>query len=307
MPNVRPEIMNKPKRIAILCSDLHLSLQRPTCRADDDWLAVQAHYLEQLRKAAYSVSGDLPVLCAGDIFDRWNPPPELIVFALENLPDGMICVPGQHDLPNHRLDQMYRSAYGVLHIAGKIIDVAGTIICEDDVTITGFGWGDELHPKEGDFDGLHIALVHKYCWMKDHKYPGAPEDCKLSIHRKSLRGYDAIAFGDNHKGFLAKGNIINCGGFIRRKSDEIDYRPAIGILYSDGSIEREFLDTSIDKFHEKEELAKGSTFDLKEFIDGLESLGEQDLNFREAVENHLRSEEVDDEVKSIILKSMEEQ
>ena len=112
--------MQEPNAIAILCSDLHLSLTKPACRADKDWMEVQAHYLKQLEDTA----GNLPIFCAGDIFDRWNAPPELINFALRNLPDDMLCVPGQHDLPNHRLDEKHRSGYGVLSNAGKIEDLS---------------------------------------------------------------------------------------------------------------------------------------------------------------------------------------
>jgi DNA repair exonuclease SbcCD nuclease subunit len=68
--------MHAPTPLAVLVADLHLSLQQPACRADENWLAVQKRYLKQL-----SVIG-LAVICAGDIFDRWNPSPELLVFAI---------------------------------------------------------------------------------------------------------------------------------------------------------------------------------------------------------------------------------
>src|SRR5687768_17059020 len=119
MPTVQP---NYP--IAIAISDLHLSLLKPACRADDNWLEVQAHYLKQVRDLAHP--DGLPVLCAGDVFDRCNAPAELINFALKHLPDEMICVPGQHDLVGHRIDSMHRCGYGVLKQAGKIIDVSGS-------------------------------------------------------------------------------------------------------------------------------------------------------------------------------------
>jgi hypothetical protein len=120
----------KAEPIAVLCSDIHLSLKQPPCRADD-WLSVQKGYLVQLKSLACAAKElwlgnrnttgrPIPILCAGDIFDKWNSPPELIRFALEHLPDGMICVPGQHDLPNHSFEEIHRSAYGVLREAGKI-------------------------------------------------------------------------------------------------------------------------------------------------------------------------------------------
>src|SRR5580765_2947060 len=196
--------MNEP--IALVISDLHLSLLQPACRADKDWMEVQKKYLAQVRMIAdhSSISGPLPVLCAGDIFDRWNPPPELINFALRELPDGMICVPGQHDLPNHRMDQIHRSGYGVLVQAKKIKDIAGQILKAAKIHIYGFGWNQDITlPKYIPGNGLlNIALIHHYCWAIGHQYPGAPEDSHLNAFMKQLKGYDVAVFGDNHKSFL---------------------------------------------------------------------------------------------------------
>jgi len=304
--------------IAIAISDLHLSLLQPACRADKDWMAVQAGYLDQVKKMADELR--VPVLCAGDVFDRWNAPPELINFALKHLPDGMICVPGQHDLPNHRVDQIHRSGYGVLKQVGKIVDINEEYSPNRGTKwvfiISGFGWGREIKspPKvdevytESNFP--QIALIHRYCWTEFHSYPGAPEDSNLSKFAKSLKGYDVAIFGDNHKGFLSElksgTTVLNVGGFIRRKSDEVGYNPSVGIIYSDGTVKRRKLDTSADVFHEEIAGREEVPLNMKEFIDGLEGLGEHGLNFREAVENHLRDEELTPAVKQIIRSCLEQ-
>ena len=303
--------------IAILCSDLHLSLQQPACRADKDWMTIQHDYLIQLKELA----GGLPIVCAGDIFDRWNTPAELINFALDNLPNDMICIPGQHDLPEHRHDQVDRSGYGVLVKAGKIIDLQrqdGNRY-QSDFVIIGFGWGENIrsvHPddlNDEDDNRVILAVLHRYVWLNEEtRYPGAPEECGLGPLKKALKTYDAVVIGDNHKGWLRKKGgdmpnteVFNCGTFIRRKSDEIDYRPAVGILHSDGTIERHFLDTSIDRFHEDAKKREEVAVNMKDFIEGLEGLGEHGFNFREAVEQHLRKDEFDKETKEIILQALE--
>lgn len=321
------QISMKPKPIAVLCSDLHLSLQAPACRADKNWLDVQAFYLGQLKK----VANGLPVLCAGDIFDRWNASPELINFALERLPDNMYCVPGQHDLPNHSMDQIHRSGYGVLINAGKIKQLHPNISPEawNSMHVYGFGWGQKITPvhKREDWGHkipVHVAVIHKFIWINEEtKYPGAGEDSQLKSFAKQLKGYDAVVIGDNHKGwvrlpsltkdesfksqsYLPKTDVINCGTFIRRKSDEEDYHPAIGILFDDGTIERRYcLDTSIDKFHANAKVREAIAVNMAQFINQLENLGEHGLNFEEAVRNHLRGEEFDDETKKIILQALE--
>lgn len=293
--------------IAIAISDLHLSLLQPACRADKNWLEVQAHYLAQVREAM----GQLPLLCAGDIFDRWNPAPELIHFALKHLPDGMLCVPGQHDLPNHRLDQVHRSGYGVLVEAGKIRDITGTQTGNmGGFVVHGFGWGQPLLPPrkiEDPSSLLKVALIHRYCWIKDKCYPGAPQEAHVAAYRKALKGFDVAVFGDNHLSFIddtGTCNIMNVGGFIRRKSDEISRQPRMGSIFSDGTVKFRKLDTSKDVFHENPTDRPEVPLDLKGFIEGLEGLGEHGLNFREAVENHLRSEDIHPETKEMILQAL---
>lgn len=296
--------------VAIACSDLHLSLTPPACRKDKDWMETQAGYLKQLKEAA----DGLPILCAGDIFDRWNTPPELINFALDHLPDGMLCVPGQHDLPYHDIEQVHRSGYGVLVNANKIVDLHSTAfnlvsdpyICGN-LAISGFGWGQEITPIK-DANDFNIAVVHRYCWIPGAEYPGAPEESRLKALKSQLEGYDVAFFGDNHKGFLASVGdcqVMNCGGFIRRKSDEIPYVPKIGVLYSDGTIKRRPLDTSKDEFHPIEKERSETPFDMQAFLSNLEGLGEHGLDFREAIKNHLQSEDIDPKTKEIIYTALE--
>lgn len=315
--------MPKPTLIAVLCSDLHLTLQRPACRDDKDWLDVQAGYLKQLRTLAHRrtrFSPDhewdietVPIICAGDIFDRWNVSPELINFALKHLPDGMICVPGQHDLPNHRMDAIHRSGYGVLAQAGKIKDISGSTLASDaGFAAYGFGWEEEIEPLDPNNEQrpgaakaiLHVAVIHRYMWsVPGTGYPGSPEKARLYAFKKQLRGYDVAVVGDNHIHFTAQAGecqVFNCGGFIRRKSDEIDRRPAVGLLYSDGTVKTHFLDTSGDKFHADVQKREEIPVNMKEFIDSLEGLGEQGLDFREAVRQHLRNDDLKKPVKRLI-------
>lgn len=296
--------MNTPYPVAILCSDLHLTLQIPACRADKDWMAVQAGYLKQLK----DIADRLPIICAGDIFDRWNAPPELINFALQRLPDGMLCVPGQHDLPNHRIDLMHRSGYGVLVEAEKIVDL-NIPYQHKDFFAYGAGWEQPIPKPLYAKERIAIAVVHRYCWIDGKSYPGAPDTTQLGAYKKELKGYDAAVFGDNHLGFLTNSGdcaVINCGGFIRRKSDEIDYQPSVGVLFSDGTIKRKKLDISGDKFQTIEPGRREVPVNMKEFIDQLEGLGEHGLNFKEAVENHLReNDDIEPETKEMITKAME--
>lgn len=297
--------------IAVLCSDIHLSMKPPVCRGldVDDWFAVMADYLDQLKDAASS--HHVPVVCAGDIFDKWNAPAELINFAIANLPEGVYAIPGQHDLPEHNYSEMNRSAYGTLVEAGAIIDLREPTQASASLMLHPFPWGFDIEPLEKqDDDFIHLAVIHKYCWKAGKSYPGAPETQQASAYRKQLKGYHAALFGDNHKGFTAKAgkcSVLNNGGFMRRKKDEIDYQPCIGLLYEDGTVARMELDISIDSFDTNPEYESDETdFNLNEFIKELDNLGEGDLDFVEQVKRVLetKQDELTERSKLIIKKAL---
>lgn len=306
----------KKEVVAILCSDLHLSSLQPACRADKDWLATQAEYLGQLA----DIADESPILCAGDIFDRWNPTPELINFALTHLPKNMWCIPGQHDLPNHDLEQIHRSGYGVLVEAGKIKDLSPRFwqIIPDlpkcNIKIFGYPWGSEIGfpEKERDPQGtyLKVALIHKYCWKSPLTgYKDAPKENHVGSWFKNLKGFDVAVVGDNHIGFeteIASCQVFNCGGFMRRKSDEINHHPRVGRLWSDGSVTSVGLDTSKDRIHENPVRDDPATaLDMQDFIRGLEELGDHGMDFAGTVKEFLEKNEIRDEVKILIRKALE--
>jgi hypothetical protein len=301
---------NNVKLVALACADLHLSLEAPACRADTDWLAVQARYLQQLEREAQG----LPILCAGDIFDRWNPPTELIYFALVHLPKGMWCVPGQHDLPYQRLDLLHRSGYGVLVEAGKIYSLlSGPMPLTSSMQAYGFGWEETITPPSKPTTALSIAVVHRYCWESNRsRFPDAPEQAHINAHRSTLgRHYHLALFGDNHIPFTAmcgECRVENCGVFIRRKHDEIKLSPSVVRIYSDGSTDRLPLDTSMDLFRSTDELsASEAPIDMREFLQKLESLKDPDLDFRLIVRKHIKSQKdlISPQVREILLTSIE--
>lgn len=316
-----------PEPIAILCSDIHLSLRQPACRADD-WLEVQRDYLGQVKSLACTAKErwlgnrnttgrSVPVLCAGDIFDRWNPPPELIRFALEHLPDGMICVPGQHDLPEHRFDQIHRSAYGCLREAGKIrcaathrrseVPSRSHISLEEGWAAYGFAWGEPVEPP---LQEKSVAICHQYIWRIGHSYPGAPAEAHVERLMNPLRRYKVAVFGDNHDGFEFRTKlgtyVLNCGGFIIRKSDEIGRRPRVGILRADGSVKIHQLDTGRDKFRTAEEMDGAVEVDMTGFVEELSRLGEHGLDFRESVRQAAESMDLPGPVRQKVLKCLAE-
>lgn len=299
-----------PQSIAILASDIHLSHKPPIFRSEEpDWYATQKRYLDEL--AGLASERVVPIVYAGDIFDKWNSPAELINFAIDNLPPGC-AIPGQHDLPNHRYEDIQKSAYWTLHKAEVIDDLGRTFVRNNQLALFPFPWGKTVQPASDTFDiyeGVMLAIVHSYIWQDEKTcYPGAV----LSQHVKGydLTGYDAAVFGDNHKGFIARYNdcnIMNCGTFMIRKSDERAYRPMVGILYEDGSIKPYYLDTSKDVYCESEIVEKVEKVQqhFDHFIQDLRTLGMDALDFRQAIKHRLDNENVSLQVRQAVLEAID--
>ena len=308
------DMQSTPEVKAIFVSDVHLQQKPPLARASEpDWFAAMARPLNELRALQKRCNG-VPIFYAGDIFDRWNSPPEVINFALKYLPSGY-AIPGQHDLPNHNYGEIKRSAYWTLVKAGTLEDVPGgcNIEVNDDLMVHGFPWGFKPEPIEPVKELLQIAIIHSFVWTKETGYHGAPVTSRIGTYRKALQGYDAVAFGDNHKGFIKKipdgAWICNCGGFMRRKIDEVDYRPGCGLLHADGSVTRYHFTTAEECFESvsESESVLSDKFDMEAFTEALNELSRDgSFDFVSALKHAITDNKVPKNVAKIILNACDE-
>lgn len=282
--------------VAVLCSDIHLSMKPPAARAGEpDWFAAMARPLREMSRLANDLG--VGVVCAGDIFDRWNSPPELINFALQELP-RMWAIPGQHDLPCHRLEDVDRSAFNTLMRADKVVPLSlipvsvGQWLRCGEWLLYGFPWGQGIVDPPTRGDGFYrtsgrktLAVVHQYVHKPDASYPGAKDLDRIDVVEElRLTAYTAAAFGDNHIGFTSRNStIMNCGGLMRRASDEGGRRPMVGILFDSGHIEPYYLDTSADVFEPvaKAPVTAGANEDFEGFLKRLADLQSDPLDFHE--------------------------
>lgn len=297
----------------MLVSDLHLCAKPPVARSGEpDWFAAMARPLREISHLAKTY--DVPVFYAGDIFDRWNAGPQVINFALQNLHPGH-AVPGQHDLPNHNYGDIEKTAYWTLVEAGILTNLPpGEVQYVADVAITGFPWGyppapAAPKPRPGC---LRVAIIHRFIYTDAATgYPGADPGLRVGASLAGLRGYDVAAYGDNHKGFIITKHgttICNCGGLMRRKTDERNYRPGVGLLTDGGDVVRHYLDTTDDIFAEYTEAEEhmGKLLDMSAFTDGLESLGGGDaLVFEAAVRRFLDTNKPSRAVRDIVMETLE--
>ena len=311
---------------AVFVADLHLSHRPPIARSvEADWYGVMRHQLEQLD----NIADGLPIICCGDLFDKWNPPPELTNFVLKHIPKNMWAIPGNHDLPAHDYNQMHRSAYGTLVEAGRIRNIEKPTQLAamhrthgpNTFIIHPFPHGFKLAPvlrkkgkkkkKESNDSYLHVAVVHDYIWNKGTTgFHGAPKSTLVGGMTKRLKGYTAAFFGDNHIGFQTKlpnCEVLNCGSFMRRNIDQKKYKPQVGLLYEDGTTGWCRLDCARDKFIETDMVFEilNTSIDIAEFISELGRLGKTGLNFFESVTQFLDEHKTSKRVVNIILKAMD--
>lgn len=287
-----------------------MSLKPPSFRSrEPSWKDAMRRQFKEIAYLAAKLH--CPIIAAGDIWDKYNQTPEIVNWAITNLPK-MYSIPGQHDLPNHVLADVDKSAYWTLVEAGVLFHLEQPQGVGKGLMVYPFPWNAEIKPLvDPDPNFIHLAVIHRYIW-KDHKtsYPGADEGKKVTGYAAMLKGYDAAVFGDNHIGFntfIDECEVINCGTFFIRKSDEVGYKPQVGILYSDGSIEARYLDVSQDVYLEaapdkKSDLETGP--DAKQFLDELRSLGSDSISFREALNRKMENLGTDDSVRRFVLEAV---
>jgi len=293
---------------AILCSDLHLREDTPTCRTDDYWKA-QWGKVQWLRKL--SLRHNCPILCAGDIFHHWKPSPYLIRMAHVFLPKMMV-VAGQHDLPQHNLGLLEKSGLGVLEKTGKVYFPAPldrTIEGYPYGIIQGFSYGEELKPAKPPY---RIAIVHRFTWKGKPPWPGAPEEGNVKRVMKELRGFVLIVTGDNHIPFEKRNDqgqlLVNPGSMMRMTADQADHHPRVYLWYArknqiipkyypieEGVICRKHLD-------EKTERDKR----MDAYVSRLREDVEISLSFEQNIEEFMRKNKINKHIQRIVWKALEE-
>ncbi len=305
---------NEPYAVAVCCADLHLWHKPPLARSVEvSWWKVMANYLDALE--ALREKYDVIAIIAGDIFDHYNPNPEMVNFACRRLPKRCYSVPGQHDLLYHQLTEIGKTAYWTLVEAQVLTHLSANAPLEVSskgmaLRLHGFPWGVDIKPLNKPHDLLlEIAVVHAYVWTKKTGYPGAPEANRIATFAKKLKGFDVAVCGDNHRSFditTPQGTrVFNSGSFMRRKSDEKGHRPSVGVIYSDGTIKRQYLDCSADKWLEDTPQVT-QQIGFESFVEELSALGAQALSFGDAVRRLMEREKVPQSVKDVVVKLLGE-
>ena len=305
-----------PTPLAILTADIHIRSQKPACRTDD-------FFDDQIKKLNFIIDKsneyNVPIIVAGDLGHHsiWGDKLlSVIIPIFLRCKNGVYVVPGQHDLPYHRIENYQKSALGVLQSASAI-----TVLLENNPSINDlhklllyvFPYGEEMvNPSSKSIDGVKMAVTHQMVVQDKLLWDGQTGASKAKNLLKKFDEYDIILSGDNHKMFVSEyqgRTLVNPGSMMRTTIAQIDDTPSVFLLTDDKKVTQiplpirddAFLDIYIDGYLSDDD--KNERLDA--YVERLESNVELTLSFEENLTNYIHSNNIEKEVEAIIWENVE--
>ena len=290
----------------ILSADWHLmeKERNPPCRLDSHWDA-QWDKVKQITKLMEEYGCDC--IMAGDLFEHWKTSPQLLNRCLKDLPGGetdyyqLRTVIGNHDMPQHNLDNMDKSGFQTLKEAGKIF------------VFDGVHWGQDPTPFLDWCTFRHtfkpfrkVVVAHMMTWQGKTPWPGCtdPEaDEVFDIFPEA----DLIITGHNHKTFTAKRGkrlLINPGSLLRHKADQIDHKPCVFLWNAEtNTCKPHYLKIKKNVIsREHIEIKKNKKAREEAFVEKLKDGWDITLSFRDNLEKSFQKNKISDKIKQLIYK-----
>lgn len=287
--------MAKKNADAVLCGDLHIRDDQPLCRTDD-YFSTQMKKLTFLLELAEK-NNYCPIFCSGDFFNKAKSSKALeiavmdLLFAHEEV--HIHSIPGNHDLPNHNLDNFKDSSLGVLS-ASKALSVFLAPL-------------EEFQKMGVVIKDRNVGMIHK---LLDGGNPVKAQDKILSYSAKKLMKehleYSLILSGDNHQTFVSETSegrvLVNPGSMMRMRADQAEHKPCVFLWYADtNEVKKVFIpieEDVIDRTHI--DLTEEYNERLESFIDSVNENYDVSLNFGENIKHFLLANEVREPVKNKI-------
>ena len=307
----------KDKYDLVLLSDPHIRSDVPRCRNEEEFHPSMLAKLEFIKDLCNKHK--CPLICTGDIghhpaksWSIWLI--ERVISIFKDIDCGVYAVPGQHDLPNHNIEDIRDSAFGILMQAGVIhqLSYIEPVEVGNNILLYGFPFGSEFVNLKTYKNHRNVAVIHKMIIQDKELWPGQT-DPKANLLLKK-HNYDLIVSGDNHQAFTEeyKGKLlVNCGSMMRQRSDQIDFQPRVYLWNAEkNSVKIEYL--PIDKAAVSSDFVKTK----KEENDRMEALVsslkddtkayEAGLDFEKNTELHVTMNKVSPSVMSKIEEAITE-
>lgn len=311
----RAPIHSDEKASAILAADIHLSPRVPKCREEGEYISAIFKKLEFIRDL--QVQHQCPVLCAGDVTDRWylDKGEQWFVTQVIQLMHNWIAVAGQHDLPQHNPELYDKSWLAILEEA-RCIEVWENgfqkYYHDIELVISAFPWG-EAPCAFKDIKSGHksVALIHRMVYQGKPPYPGADKDggTAKALMRK-MKDFDLIVSGDNHETFVEELNgrlLVNPGSMMRTSAKQADHKPCVFLWYA-GSNNIEQVVLPHDKHAvSREHLERKELHDsrMQAFVEKLKGNVDLSMGFKENVFARLKGKDISEETKAIVMEVLE--
>lgn len=280
---------------AILTADWHLRWTKPSC-----WTGDHEHWLNSQREAVDFINKlqqeeQCPVLHAGDLFHKWNPPYQLLSDLMDVFPKEFITCYGNHDLPQHNLDLQHKTSLYLMEKAGFLES-------------KGIHWNQT--PSENNLltiSGKKVGIWHVMTFTTFSPNPKST-DPKAHELLKKYPEVDLFVTGDNHNPFVERlGDrlLVNPGNLTRQTADQIEYRPRVYLWNAeDNSIEAVYLPFNpTDVTSEHLEVKKEREDRINAFITKLNTDWEGSVSFEENIIRFLKENTIPESIKEVILNS----
>lgn len=302
-------------------TDTHLQ-ETPISSRKDNYLESIIKKIEEIKDIANNENVDY-VLFGGDFFSKPSPSDEVIIKLIQILKKfnsrPIITILGNHDIEGRNPDTYNRKAVKILEEANliKVLkDEENYPPFDTEIEIQGVNYknGVDSDPNllkvEKKRKGLVlIQMVHSYV------LPFKTYFQTISLEELSkITEADIILIGHYHDGFgerKVNGKIFICPGSIARDSiNQFDRIPQVVYIKIDGSkIETQFI--KLKNVLKKEEIESKEIKEIEDFIfkDFFQSLQGKSIDSFEPekiIDEILKDENVDQEIKDEVLKRYEE-
>ena len=279
---------------AILAADNHLRSDIPRNRIDDFTEAMKKKFEFILVLGA---EHHCPILISGDLGHRSTWPWPLyswFVKTIKKYEADIICIPGQHDEPNHKLDKINESPMGVSDMTETITVLSsGMSIKGKKIDIYGFAWAQKIENKKSTYDSAlrQIAMTHQMVIEDKPEWKGQEGATAKALLKNN--DFDLILSGDNHKPFVATYKdkvLVNPGSMMRSNIDQADHKPRV-YLYDAKTNNAKPVYLPIEKnvFKEAGENSEDRKKRFEAFIENIKKDKSSTISFEDNAKSHFKN------------------
>lgn len=308
------------KATLLLSADWHIRSDVPENRVDD-FLGAQEKKIDFILDTSNRY--DCPVLIAGDIGDKskWeNWLLEKYVKKFKAHCQRIYVLPGQHDLPNHRLDKLSESGLGVLAASLAIKLLVDPMIYIQGIENFPFPFGKKIlkieeyqNKKFGKSGNQNIAIIHQLV-SQSKLWQGQENFISAKSLLKKFPCYNLIISGDNHQSFVEKYKgrlLINPGSIMRATISQFNHKPKIYLWKAEDN-EVKAIEVPIQSPEKVFDLSAMKKQDKKNermsaFVESLKSDCEFKMNFKDNLNVFLNKNKIEQGIEDKIFIALEKE